>query len=204
MGFPFMGKLYDRIYFSDNGLVQFQSVVENEQYLLPSPFASGFPDDMNLTLLAVFWDDADLTQGKGRLLYQEYHTRNLSDVYSQVVVNRTAEEVTKFERLKNKPAFTPAWILKITWHNVMPVSFQKVNFSESNTFQCILTTDGARSFALLRYGEMKWDPGQRKYHDALIGYTNGKLSIKEIPVPPENLFGPGGRYRPQQGRRGQT
>lgn len=45
---------------------------------------------------------------------------------------------------------------------------------------------------------MKWGPGQRKYHDALIGYTNGKLSIKEIPVPPENLFGPGGRYRPQQ------
>lgn len=45
---------------------------------------------------------------------------------------------------------------------------------------------------------MKWGPGLRKYHDALIGYTNGVFSVKETPVPPENLFGPGGRYRPQQ------
>ncbi len=56
--------------FSDNGLVQFQSVAENEQYLLPAPVASGFPDDMNVSLLAVFWDDADLTHGDGRLIYQ--------------------------------------------------------------------------------------------------------------------------------------
>lgn len=56
--------------FSDNGLVQFQSVAENEQYLLPAPFASGFPDNMNVSLLAVFWDDANLTHGDGRLLYQ--------------------------------------------------------------------------------------------------------------------------------------
>lgn len=56
--------------FSDNGLVQFQSVAENEQYLLPAPLASGFPDNMNVALLAVFWDDADLTTGHGRLLYQ--------------------------------------------------------------------------------------------------------------------------------------
>ncbi|TDH00847.1 hypothetical protein EPR50_G00174060 [Perca flavescens] len=185
-------------FFSDNGLVHFQSVVENEQYLLPAPSASGFPDNINVTLLAVFWDDADLTQGDGRLLYQEYHKLDMSDVYSQVVFNRTADDVTKFEEQRGKPAFTPAWILKITWDHVMPVSYQKINFSETNTFQCVLTTDGARSFALLRYGEMRWGPGQRKYHDALIGYTNGKSSHKEPTVPPENLFGPGGRYRPQE------
>ncbi|XP_047190910.1 mucin-4-like [Scophthalmus maximus] len=69
---------------------------------------------------------------------------------------------------------------------------------QTNTFQCILATDGARSFALLRYGEMRWGPGQRQYHNAVIGYTNGKSSVREPTVPPENLFGPGGRYRPQQ------
>ncbi|KAF7219807.1 putative LOC107375531-like protein [Nothobranchius furzeri] len=79
----------------------------------------------------------------------------------------------------------------------MPVSYQKANLSETNTFQCILTTDGVRSFALLRYGEMNWGPGLRQYHDALIGYTDGTFSVKETPVPPDNLFGPGGRYRPQ-------
>lgn len=58
--------------FSDNGLVQFQSAAENEQYLFPAPLASGFPI-MNVSLLAPFWDDADLTLGQGRLLYQVHH-----------------------------------------------------------------------------------------------------------------------------------
>lgn len=55
-----------------------------------------------------------------------------------------------------------------------------------------------RSFALLRYGEMGWGPGQRLYHDAIIGYTDGKSQHIEPTVPPDNLYGPGGRYRPQQ------
>ncbi|XP_074501535.1 uncharacterized protein LOC141773590 [Sebastes fasciatus] len=198
MYFPVMGKPYDRIYFSDNGLVHFQSATENEQYLIPAPLASGFPDNMNEALVAAFWDDADLTQGDGRLLYQEYHELDMKDVYSQIVFNRTADEVTKFEERRGKPAFTPTWILKITWDHVMPVSYQKINFSETNTFQCSVTTDGERSFALLRYGEMLWGPGQRQHHDALIGYSDGESSHQEPTVPPENLFGPGGRYRPQQ------
>ncbi|TKS85238.1 Fibrillin-3 Fibrillin-3 C-terminal peptide [Collichthys lucidus] len=184
--------------FSDNGLVQFQSVAENEQYLFPSPSENGFPDNMSVSLLAAFWDDADLTIGDGQLLYQEYHELELSDVYSQIVFNRTADEVTDFEKSKNNPAFTPSWILKITWDHVMPVSYQKINFSETNTFQCILTTDGARSFALLRYGDMHWGPGQRLHHNAIIGYTDGNSSHVEPTVPPENIFGPGGRYRPQE------
>ncbi|KAM8858714.1 uncharacterized protein AB9W97_019143 [Spinachia spinachia] len=198
MGLPFMGKLYDRVYFSDNGLVQFQSVTENEQHLLPAPSATGFPDNMNVPLLAVFWDDADLTRGNGQLLYQEYHKLNMSDIYSQIVFNRTADEVSKFEEGRNNPAFSPAWILKITWDHVIPVAFQQFDPSETNTFQCILTTDGVRSFALLRYGEMLWGPGRRLHHDALIGYTDGKSSHKEPTVPPGDLFGPGGRYRPQE------
>uniref|UniRef100_M3ZZ52 Mucin-like protein n=1 Tax=Xiphophorus maculatus TaxID=8083 RepID=M3ZZ52_XIPMA len=197
-GFPFMGKLYDRVFFSDNGLVQFQSLAENEQYLLPSPSADGFPDDVKVPLLAVFWDDGDLTKGNGKLHYQEYSELDASDVYSQMVFKRTADEVTKFEGLKQRPSFSPTWIMKITWENVMPVSFQKVNLSETNTFQCILTTDGVRSFALLRFGQMKWGPGLRKHHDALIGYTDGKTTFKETTKPPGNLFGRAGRYRPNE------
>lgn len=45
---------------------------------------------------------------------------------------------------------------------------------------------------------MNWGPGQRIYHSALIGYTDGISTFhNEIPNPPKNLFGPGGRYRPQ-------
>ncbi|XP_055025536.2 uncharacterized protein [Misgurnus anguillicaudatus] len=197
-GFPFMGKLYDRLFFSDNGLVQFQTASENEKFLLPSPFPGGFRGNENHPMLAVFWDDADLTLGDGKLLYQEYNKLNLSDIYAEIIFNRTAQEVTKFETLNGKDPFTPSWIVKITWDHVLPVSYQKINLSETNTFQCILTTDGQRSFALLRYSDMNWGPGQRTHHDALIGYTDGKSNFhNETSNPPNNTFGPGGRYRPQ-------
>ncbi|MCI4376615.1 hypothetical protein PGIGA_G00190420 [Pangasianodon gigas] len=159
---------------------------------------SGFSGNESMAMLAVFWDDADLTLGDGKLFYKEYHQFNISDVYSQIVFNRTREDVTQFEVKRGKPAFTPTWILKITWDHVLPISYQKINLSETNTFQAILTTDGIRSFALLRYSDMSWGPGQRIYHNALIGYTDGISTYhNEIPNPPSNLFGPGGRYRPQ-------
>ncbi|XP_026791522.3 mucin-like protein isoform X2 [Pangasianodon hypophthalmus] len=198
VGFLFMGKLYERLFFSDNGLVQFQTVDTNQKLLLPIPFSKGFSGNESMAMLAVFWDDADLTLGDGKLFYKEYHQFNISDVYSQIVFNRTRDDVTQFEVKRGKPAFTPTWILKITWDHVLPISYQKINLSETNTFQAILTTDGIRSFALLRYGDMSWGPGQRIYHNALIGYTDGTSTYRnEIPNPPSNLFGPGGRYRPQ-------
>ncbi|XP_062320510.1 mucin-like protein [Osmerus eperlanus] len=198
IGFPFMGKLYDRVFFSDNGLIQFQMASENEQLLLPVPFPEGFRGNESRSMLAVFWDDVDLTLGKGKLLYQDYSTLNMSDIYSQIVFNRTAEDVSLFEEQRNRPAYIPTWILKITWDHVMSVSYQKINDSETNTFQCILTTDGERSFALLRFGEMQWGPGQRLVQSALTGYTDGGKQFRnEVPSPPDNLFGPGGRYRPQ-------
>ncbi|XP_067277091.1 uncharacterized protein si:ch73-105b23.6 [Pseudorasbora parva] len=197
-GFPFMGKLYDRLFFSDNGLVQFQSVSENEKLLLPAPFPGGFNGNEGLPMLAVFWDDVDLTLGDGKLLYQEYSLLNISDIYAETVFNRTAQEVSRFETQRGNPPFIPSWIVKITWDHVLPVSYQRINLSETNTFQSILTTDGLRSFALLRYSDMNWGPGQRTNHNALIGYTDGKNNFhNEIPKPPNNLFGPGGRYRPQ-------
>lgn len=65
-------------------------------------------------------------------------------------------------------------------------------------YQCILTTDGNRSFALLRYADMLWGPGQRQQHNALVGYTDGNYTHEEPTIPADNLFGPGGRYRPNQ------
>ena len=52
------------------------------------------------------------------------------DIYAQIVFNRTARAVTEFEEQRNRPSFTPTWILKITWDRVMAVSYQKFNLSE--------------------------------------------------------------------------
>ncbi|KPP79189.1 hypothetical protein Z043_101243, partial [Scleropages formosus] len=199
LGFPFFGKLFDRLYFSDNGFIQFQSAEENEQFLFPSAFPDGFRGNESIAMLAVFWDDADLTIGDGKLFYQEYQLQNLSDVYSQIVLNRTREDVTAFEQQRGRSQFAPFWILKITWDRVSPVSYQKINLSETNTFQCVLTTDGERSFALLHFAEMSWGPGQRLNHAALTGYTDGKKNFhNERIAPSQNLFGPRGRYRPHE------
>lgn len=54
----------------------------------------------------------------------------MSDVYSQILFNRTCEDVTQFEVKRGKPPFTPTWILKITWDHVLPISYQKINLSE--------------------------------------------------------------------------
>lgn len=61
---------------------------------------------------------------------QEYHPPNVTDIYSQIIFDRTAETVTQLEAQRGKPAFKPNWILKITWENVLPVSYQKINLSE--------------------------------------------------------------------------
>lgn len=45
---------------------------------------------------------------------------------------------------------------------------------------------------------MGWGRGQRLYHDAIIGYTDGKSQHIEPTLPADNLYGPGGRYRPQE------
>lgn len=68
---------------------------------------------------------------------QEYHKLDISDIYSQIVFNRTTDEVTEFEVQRSQPDFTPAWILKITWDHVVPVSYQKFNVSEVKTFMTL-------------------------------------------------------------------
>ena len=55
---------------------------------------------------------------------------NPSEIYSQIVFNRTSEDVSQFESQRGKAPYTPGWILKITWDHVLPVSYQKINLSE--------------------------------------------------------------------------
>ncbi|CAJ0929764.1 unnamed protein product, partial [Ranitomeya imitator] len=197
MGFPFLGQTYNKIYFSDNGWVQFQPGNINEKYLFPNPFEKRFRGDEKVAMLAVFWDDADLTLGNGALWYQVYSEDNQKDFYSQIVFNRTNDEVNNYYRKNLTANFTSKWILKITWDQVLPVSFQNIDFNETNTFQCVLTTDGTLSFALIKYYNMSWGPAQRVYHRALIGYTNGEgIYFNDPQALKNNTYRSGGIYRP--------
>ncbi|XP_069464522.1 uncharacterized protein [Ambystoma mexicanum] len=199
MGFPFLGTTKDALYFSDNGLVVFQSFEINAKYLYPNPFKNGFTGDEGAAMLAVFWDDADLTLGDGSLWYKVYSSQDTKDFYWQVINNRTSREVNRYFLAALKTPFIPQWILKITWDHVLPVSIQNGNPREANTFQCILTTNGVQSFALLKYSEMLWVRGRRLHHRALIGYTNGAGVFYNDPLTKKNeTYEDKGRYRPHQ------
>lgn len=93
-----------------------------------NPAAELFPRPNKLLLpyQVVYWPDDD----EDYFPLKEYHRLHVSDVYSHIVFNRTADEVTTFEEQRSRSAFTPAWILKITWDHVMPVSYQTINDSE--------------------------------------------------------------------------
>ncbi|KAJ1157038.1 hypothetical protein NDU88_009753, partial [Pleurodeles waltl] len=199
MGFPFLGTTQDTLYFSDNGLVLFQSFEINEKYLYPNPFQDGFTGAEGIAMLAAFWDDADLTLGNGYLWYKIYSIEDTKDFYWHVVNNRTSEEVNRYFAAELKTPFVPQWILKITWDHILPIAIQAGNRDETNTFQCILATDGTRSFGLLKYSEMLWVKGRRIHHRALIGFTNGAGYFYNDPITKTNkTYEAGGRYRPHQ------
>ncbi|XP_078503223.1 mucin-like protein [Lissotriton helveticus] len=199
MGFPFLGTTRDTLYFSDNGLVLFQSFEINEKYLYPNPFKDGFTGAEGTAMLAAFWEDADLTLGNGSLWYKIYSAEDAKDFYWHVINNRTSEEVNRYFAAELKTPFVPQWILKITWDRILPVSIQVGNPNETNTFQCILATDGTHSFGLLKYSEMLWMRGRRIYHRALIGFTNGAGYFYNDPITKTNkTYEAGGRYRPHQ------
>ncbi|MBN3290469.1 MLP protein, partial [Polypterus senegalus] len=167
--------------FSDNGLVQFQSLDANDKYLFPNPPENGFQGNEGFPMLAVFWDDADLSLGDGKLFYQAYSSPGKDKFYSKMVFNRTAEDVNRFLAQQRNPVnFVPRWILKITWDSLLP----------TNTFQCILTTDNNRTFALLKFSQMLWGPEQRVHHWATMGYTNGATEFYNDPQTQQNnIFG---------------
>lgn len=71
---------------------------------------------------------------------------NHSDIYSQIVFNRTAERVTQFESQHGKPPYSPAWILKVTWDHVLPVSYQKINLSEVRVW-LVLSKSGVETMS---------------------------------------------------------
>lgn len=61
-------------------------MAENEQCLVPSPSADGFPEDMKMPLLAAFWDDADLTLGDGKLHYKVCTLCDVKNLFRVAVI----------------------------------------------------------------------------------------------------------------------
>ncbi|XP_072330227.1 uncharacterized protein [Scyliorhinus torazame] len=185
-GFPFDDAFYYRLYFSDNGLIIFQRQNEYFQSVYSSPFWAFRRRYYFLPpMIAVFWDDADLTRGTGRIYYQVFDFQVRTDSHSRSFQNDLKTQVNDYYGSElDISSFTPKWALKITWENVLPFSgYRNADPDGTNTYQAVLTTDGIFSFCLIQFkdGGMNWKyylrPDYINY--ALMGYSSGSISSSE-------------------------
>ena len=133
----------------------------------PSYLSSSLPL-ANLPLAAPFWGDVD-TRGSGEVFFRQTNNQSLlASVGTQI-------QMSFMDSLQ----FLPTSVFIATWSNVgyydmhtelvrlmimqLMVSYSIfctvtffLKFTQTNTFQVILATNGTRSFALFQYADIQW------------------------------------------------
>ncbi|XP_070549842.1 uncharacterized protein [Ptychodera flava] len=191
-GFPFWNEFYYSLYFTDNGLIVFMNE-NDEKYPFPHPYEGGFTTAHRIPMIAVFWEDSDMTdRSQGDVFYQEYHADNgdskiFEDVNNRINANFGADFPS---------GFSATWALKITWYEVADFN---VTYTKQwpNSFQAILATDGIYGFVVLNYREdaMLWNYEIRGTNNVIFGYNGGDGNINHIENI-QNQFDLSKRYRP--------
>ncbi|XP_077996691.1 uncharacterized protein LOC144449999 [Glandiceps talaboti] len=200
VGFPFFGDFYYSLYFTDNGVIVLMN--ENDVKLAYAhPFKTGFTTSHQIPMIAVFWEDVDMTDTDiGEVFYQEYDIdTGDSEVFNEV--NSKIADYASSTSDSQAQGFSATWILKVTWLEVAAFS---VNYTKewTNTFQAILATDGIYGFVILNYKEdqMLWNTDMRTENNAIYGYNNGRGTVENLQ---SGSSSPEDRYRPDQ-RNGNT
>ncbi|XP_054941439.1 LOW QUALITY PROTEIN: mucin-4 [Physeter macrocephalus] len=188
IGFPLGSSLRESLYFTDNGQIIFPES-EYQIFSYPNPLLRGFTAWDPVALVAPFWDDADFSDSRGTIFYQEYET--LYDEYNLLV--REVESWIKM--LTNTWNYKAKWTLKVTW--VHAPAYPARGTIGTNTYQAILSTDGSRSYALFLYqsGGMQWDVTQRPGNPVLMGFSSGDGYFKNSPLTFQPVWE---KYRPDQ------
>ncbi|KAB0395230.1 hypothetical protein E2I00_003884 [Balaenoptera physalus] len=188
IGFPLGSSLRDSLYFTDNGQIIFPES-EYQIFSYPNPPLRGFTAWDPVALVAPFWDDADFSNSRGTIFYQEYET--LYDEYNLLV--REVESWIKM--LTNTRNYKARWTLKVTWFHAP--AYPAWGTIGTSTYQAILSTDGSRSYALFLYqsGGMQWDVTRRPGNPVLMGFSSGDGYFKNSPLTFQPVWE---KYRPDQ------
>ncbi|XP_051873390.1 mucin-4-like [Pristis pectinata] len=203
VGFPFGDTYYYRLYFSDNGLITFQRNNDYVQYIYPTPFWA-FRGYLYKTpsMIAVFWDDADVRRGSGCIYYQVFDFQYKNDDHSRNFQNDLNAQINKFYGSElGITSFESKWAVRITWENMLPFTgYRNVDYQGTNTYQAVLITDGIFSFCLIQFkdGGMNWKYSTRPFQSnyALMGYYSESTSFffndpqTRFNVPPEKIYHP--------------
>eukprot|EP00069_Balaena_mysticetus_P014845 bmy_02321T0 len=174
--------------FTDNGQIIFPES-EYQIFSYPNPPLRGFTAWDPVALVAPFWDDADFSNSRGTIFYQEYET--LYDEYNLLV--REVESWIKM--LTNTQNYKARWTLKVTW--VHAPAYPAWGTIGTSTYQAILSTDGSRSYALFLYqsGGMQWDVTRHPGNPVLMGFSSGDGYFKNSPLTFQPVWE---KYRPDQ------
>ncbi|XP_062901651.1 uncharacterized protein LOC134345238 [Mobula hypostoma] len=213
-GFPFDDTFYYRLYFSDNGLITFQRNLY-VQYIYSAPFRAFSRFYYRIpSMIAVFWDDADVTRGIGNIYYQSFDFQERQDNHSQNFQKDLGDQINESYGSELGINFQPKWALRITWENMLPFTgYRNVDLQGTNTYQAVLITDGIFSFCLIKFqdGGMNWKfsarPSRQNY--ALMGYYSESTSFffndpqTRFFVPPEKIYRPDKYPGHKTGKNGQ-
>ncbi|NXK43665.1 TECTA protein, partial [Piprites chloris] len=137
--FSFFGSRHRSCYVNNNGVLSFGTRVPE---FTPRPF----PLPGGLPLVAPFWADADPRLG-GRVWYrQSRDPRTLLRLQRDLRPAGTPRD----------PPPRPTWALVATWDRL---AYFGAASDKVNTFQAVLASDGASSFVLFNYGDLRWTTG---------------------------------------------
>ncbi|CAI5776108.1 mucin-4 isoform X1 [Podarcis lilfordi] len=188
IGIPLGKTLRSSLYFTDNGQIIFPAS-DKDISSYPNPPPKGFNGREKVPMIAVFWDNADFSRGKGTIFYQEYVTQTSA---KHPVVRDVESKIQQYL----KCSYSATWTLKITWVKAQPYPAQGQN-GRTNTYQAILTTDGYRTYTLFLYqnGGMQWDYRRIAPANVLIGWTSGDGYFKNDDLMTKT---PAEKYRPDQ------
>ncbi|XP_061754985.1 alpha-tectorin [Nerophis ophidion] len=147
--FIFFSIPYRTIYVNNNGVISF-----NEQVSQFTPEA--FPLSDSRSFIAPLW--ADVHNGiRGDVYYRE-STR-------AEILGRATQDIRR--HFKNVDNFVATWAFVATWHRV--TFYGGSQTTPVNTFQTVLISDGAMSFAMFNYLEITWSTGTASGGDPLTG-----------------------------------
>ncbi|XP_019857184.1 PREDICTED: uncharacterized protein LOC100638611 isoform X7 [Amphimedon queenslandica] len=158
--FIFYNQSYSTVFINNNGLLSFNEAV--------SAFTSQ-PFPLPQTLIAPFWADVDTRSGAGTVYYRETST--------SAIVNKVARDVLL--AFPGQPSFTATSVVIVTWYRVGYYSRQS---DKLNTFQCVLATDGSRSYVIFLYLDngINWVTGDASGGndgfggtEAYVGFNSG-------------------------------
>ncbi|XP_072047055.1 uncharacterized protein [Amphiura filiformis] len=169
-GFPFGKNIFSSLYITADGLIVFQETDTWWKNSYPYPFGSDLSSDDPEAVVATFWTKADFKKG-GNVYYKDYDLfrcdwwDNCEEIFEEVNSRIQAADNGTYAD------FEATWALVVTWED-MPEITSAYKTDNTNTFQCVLATDGLRSFAFFIYEDdgMKWQALEQR--NAVIGYNS--------------------------------